>query len=189
MGIRLGGSSSIDISIHPSMGVSSCTAKPSCCNKTEHHKPPKPRLILLAKDLPPAATEGLWLTVNHGQCMGQLSLLLGRVQGLFCFPCGHCQQWKCQCQEWCHLQQTGASITVSLPTGEHRPCQKYISHCSIQRPYASHPRLTPNGKTSLISFSRSLRTPKIMRYSKQTLSCHLHQVPVPRQQRFSLPPG
>lgn len=107
-------------------------------NKTEH-KPPKPRLVLLAEDPPPVATEGLWLTVNQGRRMGQLSLLLGRVQGLFCFPCGHCQQWKCQCQEWCHLQQTGASITVSLPTGKHRACQKYISHCSIQRPYASPP--------------------------------------------------
>lgn len=71
-GVRLGGSS-----IHSSVGVSSRTAKKAVYNKIEH-KPPKPRLILLAEDSPPATAEGLRLKFNRGEHAGQLSALAGQ---------------------------------------------------------------------------------------------------------------
>lgn len=105
--------------------------------------------------------------------------------GYFAFP-GHCQRWKRQCQERCHLQQWGHRSQFPFLRASADLARNIL--VTVVYKDHMHPRLTFNGKKSLSSFSRSQRTPKIMRYWKQAPSPHLLWVPVP-ERSFSLPLG
>ena len=152
-GVRLGGSSASDTSIHPSVGISSRTAKKAVRNKIEH-KPPKPRPILLAEDPPPAATEGPRLKVNCGAVIGSRWT---ESSGYFAFH-GHSQRWKRRCQERCHLQQRGHRSQFPFLRASADLARNIL--VTVVHKDHMHARLTFNGKKSLSSFSRSQRTPK-----------------------------